>query len=373
MHNWIELNAPALRHNLATFQQLLGKERTAIVLKSNAYGHGLAEAYACLKSQSIAWICTNYLSEAEQLRQLGYAGRILNVGPIFAGDLVAAQQHEVDVFLSKEDTLEAWSRMPKRPRAHIKFDTGLSRQGFLFGEAGNICSRVQPFKDSVVGICTHFANVEDVLEHQYADLQLQRFNEVDAKFQAAGMKLLRHAASSASSMILPESQFDLCRVGISLYGLWPSQPTKLSYKQMFGKTLDLLPVLTWKTRVNLVKTVAAGDYVGYGCTYRASKPMRLALIPVGYYEGYPRIAGNSQAFVLIRGSRCPLVGRISMNMMVVDASHLSEIKVEDEVVLIGKQHNDLISASDLAGWAQTIHYELVTRLHGQIPRKLVES
>jgi alanine racemase len=372
MHNWIELSGTALRHNFSAFSQLLGPERLAIVLKSNAYGHGLDQVFQCIKSENPKWICTNYLGEAERLRSLGYSGRILNVGPIFPEDIERALRSDTDIFLAKLDTLQAWSQINVRPRVHIKLDTGLSRQGFLPEQVGAILPILSQDKAKVVAICTHFANVEDVLEHQYADLQLKRFADVYALFNQNGFKLMRHAASSASSLIFDQRNFDLCRVGISLYGFWPSQPTKLSYRNSSQQMIELKPALSWKTRVNLIKTVAAGDFIGYGCTYRAPKPMQVALIPVGYFEGYPRIASNGQAYVLIRGNRCPLVGRISMNMLTVDISNLAKIEIGDEVVLIGEQQGDHVAAADVASWAQSIHYELVTRLHGEIPRRVID-
>jgi alanine racemase len=193
-----------------------------------------------------------------------------------------------------------------------------------------------------------------------------------SKFESAGMKVIRHAASSASSLLMKSSHFELVRLGISLYGVWPSQLTKVSYLQLNAKVAALKPVLSWKTEITTLKKVHAGQYIGYGCTFRANREMDIAVLPVGYNEGYPRLAGEGSAYVLIRGERCPIVGRICMNMMMVDVTHTSaNLKLGDEVVLIGRCAEETISASDLGNWSKTIHYEIFTKLHPDIPRIVV--
>jgi alanine racemase len=230
---------------------------------------------------------------------------------------------------------------------------------------------VQPHKQTIVGVCTHFANVEDVLEHEYADEQIGLFHKVCDVFRQHGLQCIEHCASSASDLILAASRFGMCRVGIALYGFWPSPSTRLSYLQIHKKIPELIPALTWKTSIAMLKDVPAGTFIGYGCTFKAVKDMTVAVLPMGYYEGYPRLVGDEQSYVLIRGQRCPLVGRISMNLMVVDVSHVIDVQRYDEVILIGKSGKEEIDATKLAGWASTIHYELVTRIHPELPRRLV--
>ncbi len=367
----IQLNAESMRHNYRLFCQLVGKSRVAPVLKSNAYGHGLKEVYSVLASELPEWICVNYVAEGRLLRQLGYRGRILVVGPAVARELTEAFGLDLDVVIGNETLLTAWLQAPNRPRLHIKFDTGMSRQGFAPGEASHVAARIAANKDRFVGICTHFANVEDVTDHGYATKQLELFNQAAAALRQVGFSPMLHAASSASALIMGQSHFDLARVGISLYGPWPSPLTRVSYLQLKNQVLDLRPVLTWTTEVTTVKPVSAGQFIGYGCTFRAIRDMRIAVLPVGYFEGYPRLAGEAASYVLIQGARCPIVGRICMNMMMVDISHLPHCQVGDRVTLIGADGQDVVSAQDVAGWAKTIHYELLTRLHGDIPRQLI--
>jgi alanine racemase len=369
----IHLDAEALRHNYRAFCSLAGQERVAPVLKSNAYGHGLTEVYRGLSGEAPPWLCVNYVAEAGLLRTLGYQGRLLVVGPTPARQLSECAVVRAEPVIGNRDVLAAWIEVHDRPRAHIKFDTGMGRQGFAPDDAPAIAARLAPHRADVAGVCTHFANVEDVTEQEYAKEQLRRLHAAAAAFASSGHSLLVHAAASASTLIMPDSRLDLARVGISLYGVWPSQPTRISYLQITGSMFDLRPVLTWRTEVTTVKEVAAGQYIGYGCTYRTNHPMTVAVLPVGYFEGYPRLAGTHGAYVLVRGVRCPIVGRICMNMMMADVTHAGGVSIGEQATLIGRDGDDAVHAHDVAGWAQTIHYELLSRLHPDIPRTLATA
>lgn len=371
MLSWIDIDGEALRHNFRAFAQIVGLQRLIPVLKSNAYGHGLETVFHALAPEKPEWIAVNYIYEATNLRRLGFRGRILVVGPFVARDLTAAQAACAEPVIGNWEALKAWSNAGAPVQTHIKFDTGMARQGFLPSDAGKVAQFVQEFAHQVAGICTHFANVEDVTDHSYADRQIMLFNQAVKSFQDRGITCLRHAASSASSLLLDESHFDLCRVGISLYGSWPSPVTRVSYLQSQTTKIDLKPVLSWRTEVTTVKAIPAGSYIGYGCTYRAFRDMRIAVLPVGYYEGYPRIAGEQSSYVLIRGQRCPIVGRICMNMMIVDVTHVEHIAVGDIVTLIGQDSQETLSAQEVATWAKTIHYELLARISPEIPRRLL--
>jgi alanine racemase len=371
---WIELNAAALKHNVEVFRKLAGTAIMVPVIKSNAYGHGLKEIHEILANVQPDWLGVNYLSEAANLRQLGYQNRILVVGPIDPKACREAFELNADIFLGEETTLQEWIATPaeQKPRGHLKIDTGMSRQGFLPEQAAALITRLQPHKQKLVGICSHFSNVEDVLEQTYANQQIDAFTSVVHQFRTAGFQVLSHIAASSSALIMQSSRFDLVRVGISIYGLWPSRATQLSFLQSFGKLVDLEPVLSWKTEVAIVKSVHAGQFIGYGCTYKALRDMTIAVLPVGYYEGYPRLASN-RGHVLIRGQRCPIVGRICMNMMMVDISHLASVKAGEPVTLIGSDGSEHIEAAQIGEWADTIHYEIVTQLNPAIPRRVSAS
>lgn len=372
MRSWIHLDAEALRHNYRALKNQAAPAAFVPVIKSNGYGHGLEQVYAILKSEKPEWFAVNYVTEAKTLRRLGYGGRLLVVGPTAPRELEEAAALRLEIILGDAALYTAWRQLARRPAVHIKFDTGMSRQGFFVGDAPRLAEELAPYKGEVQGICSHFANVEDVLEHDYALLQMKRFQEAADPFKVKGFKLLRHIASSASTLLLKESLFDLARVGISLYGVWPAPKTRLSFLQVNPKLLELKPVLEWKTEIASVKPVAGGDYIGYGCTFRAIHDMKVAVLPVGYYEGFPRIAGHSHSYVLIQGKRCPVVGRICMNMMMVDVSHLPGVQSGESVTLIGRSGDETLDAATVAEWAQTIHYELFARLCPDIPRLLRE-
>ncbi|MEY4632331.1 MAG: Alanine racemase [Pseudomonadota bacterium] len=371
----ITIDANALRRNYRFFESRVGRERLAVVLKSNAYGHGLKQVYEVLAQLNPAWICVNYLDEARRLRGFGYQGRLLVCGPFMPDQVQAAADAAADVFVGTHEALAAVLASTSPVRIHLEFDTGMSRQGFAPSEAstlaGQLATHVANRPELLSGVCTHFANVEDVLEHEYADKQLAHFADVRAAFVARGMKPLFHAASSASTLILPDSIMDLHRVGISLYGQWPSQATRLSFLSTSGDVDGLQPVLSWGARLTSVIDIGPGQYVGYGCTFRATRKMRIGVVPVGYYEGFPRSVSGSQAYVLVEGARCSVVGRVCMNMTMVDVTEVAGAKVGMPAILIGRQGGESIHASELAAWGDTIHYEILTRLNPEIPRRIV--
>lgn len=375
MRCWIELSSSALRHNYQLFSKLSNKAQLIPIIKSNAYGHGLKEIFQMLQPEKPAWLGVNYLDEAASLRELGFKGRILVVGPVAHGRYGELSSVGADLFVGDDPSLKAWLALSEeqRPLAHIKFDTGMGRQGFHVHHAERLAKTLKPYKSKIVAICSHFANVEDVVNHQYADLQTERFSAVRKAFQLEDYDVLAHIASSASTLIMKEAALDFTRVGISLYGLWPSPATKISFLQIFDHMVELAPVLSWKTTIALTKDIKEGSYIGYGCTYRAVKDMVIAVLPVGYNEGYPRIASGRGSYVLIKGKRCPILGRICMNMMMVDISHVGDVKDEGELVtLIGRDGNESVASEDLAGWSETIHYEVLTCLNPQIPRKILD-
>jgi alanine racemase len=374
MLSQIAIDAEALRRNYRFFENRVGRERLAIVLKSNAYGHGLRQAYEVLAPLKPAWICVNYLDEALKLRGFGFSGRILVCGPFTPSQVKVAAEARADVFVGTEEALDAVLSSQAQVAMHVEFDTGMSRQGFSPAAAAQIAARIATAAANrphlLAGVCTHFANVEDVLEHEYADRQLELFGAARAAFVARGLKPLFHAASSASTLILPDSIMDLQRVGISLYGQWPSQATRLSFLNEAGDVSALQPVLSWRAPLTSVIEIGPGQSVGYGCTFRANRKMRIGVVPVGYFEGLPRAVSGSQAYVLVEGVRCAVVGRVCMNMTMVDVTEVAGAKVGMEATLIGQQGSETISAAEVAAWAGTIHYELLARLNPEIPRQI---
>jgi alanine racemase len=372
MHCWIELSREALLHNYQIFCKILGKEHVVPILKSNAYGHGLHEIYKTLQEAEPHWLGVTYTSEARLLREWGYSGRVLNVGSLLEEDLPASYDLKVEPLVGSADMLEVWLNLNKRPKIHIKIDTGLSRRGFSVRQFEAALLRLLPFKKDIVGIASHYANVEDVTNTDFARRQLnQLLQAIDLAKQAGLDTFLIHCSASASSLLIKEPKFDLNRIGISLYGLWASEKTRLSYFATPNQfEIYLKPVLSWKTRISIIRDIQEGDFVGYGCAFKAVHKMRIAVIPIGYFEGYPRLAAGRGAYVLVHGRRCPIIGRICMNLTMIDLDNSPQTRLGDIVTLLGRDENEEVSAEQIAQWADTINYEIVTRLNPGIPRLL---
>jgi alanine racemase len=218
------------------------------------------------------------------------------------------------------------------------------------------------------GLGTHFADIEDTTDHAFAAGQIQRFGDAAEEVsKSSGLAPLRHTACSAAAILFAETHLDIVRIGISLYGLWPSTATYVSARERGLGDFHLTPALTWKTVVAQLKDVPEGGFVGYGRTWRASRPSRIAVLPVGYYEGYNRSL-SGRAHVLVRGRRAPVVGRICMNMTMVDVTDVRGVAQGDTVVLIGRDGEEELPAAQLGDWAGTIHYEIVSRVHPSLPR-----
>jgi alanine racemase len=255
---------------------------------------------------------------------------------------------------------------------HLKLETGTQRQGIAAQDVPRFVSRIASSSGLVLeGLTTHFANIEDTTDHGFALTQIERFGQAAAELAEAGVRVpVRHAACSAAAILFARTHLDLVRIGISLYGLWPSRETYVACLERGKPTLELRPALTWKTRVAQVKQVPEGSFVGYGCTHRTTRDSRIAVLPVGYHEGYDRgLSGLSH--VLIRGRRAPLRGRVCMNMLMVDVTDIPGVALEDEVVLLGRQGEERVAAEQLAAWCGTIAYEIVSRIHPDLPRVVV--
>jgi alanine racemase len=247
-------------------------------------------------------------------------------------------------------------------------ETGNNRQGLRLEDALRLAFFCKKSGVQVEGLATHFANIEDTTDHSFARKQLRLFREGWAAFHKAGFDIpVCHLANSAATLLWPDAQFDMVRTGISAYGMWPSSETFVSAIRERRERIALTPALTWKTRVAQVKTVPPNEFIGYGCTYRTTHEMRLAILPVGYFDGYDRKLSNT-GYALIRGVRAPIRGRVCMNMTMVDVTDIPGVAVEEEVVLLGHQGQEEISAEQLGEWCGTINYEIVTRIAEHVPR-----
>jgi alanine racemase len=391
--SWVELSAQALTNNVSVFKGVLaGLHPTAasgpspklgVVLKSNAYGHGLAEVLSVIHPVVDIIHLINPLDAIEIRKteeRLGWPRRrILVIGATGPQEFVQLAEYDVEVTLSDHNVwsaAEALSAKGLRAKAHVHVETGLSREGFFPDEIPQklafLADAGSPF--DVLGVLSHFANTEDVTEQQYAIQQLKQFDTGrEALEKLLGDKISKlesHISASAAALVLPQARCDSVRVGIALYGFWPSAETRLSAKIVIPELPKLMPVLAWRCRSQIVKQLAAGSFVGYGCTFRCERDTRIAVFPVGYFDGYPRML-SGRAHVLVNGHRAPVLGRVMMNHIVVDVTTITGDDKPVIATLLGNDGGETVSAEMLAGWAQTIHYEIVTRIHPQLKRIVI--
>lgn len=377
--SWCEVDAGALRHNLSALRSLLGPEsKLLFVVKANAYGHGLREVAGLAPSLGVDALGVHQLDEAAEARAAGWTGPVWVLGYTPRARLSDGLDLGVELTVYDTATLEALDRLGRArgtpAPCHLKLETGTSRQGISGEELDRFLGIFSTSPGvHLTGVSTHFANIEDTTDHTFARGQVDRFRLLVDRVRAAGFTAaVPHAACSAALLVMPETAFGCARVGIAAYGIWPSRETLASHTSRGEDLLRLCPVLSWKARIAQVKTIPAGAFVGYGCTRRTSRISRIAVLPVGYYEGYDRRFSNL-AHVLVRGNRAPVMGRVCMDMFMVDVTDIPGVEPEDEAVLIGRQGDEEIRAVDLAAIAQTIPYEIVSRLSPQLPRIVVDT
>ena len=375
--SWVEISEQALSSNIRRFKEHIGCDvKLAAVLKANAYGHGLAETSRIAWKAGADWLAVNSVEEAALLRHAGLEAPIICLAYVPLALLEDAVELEARLTVFNLETVERLGaitgRLKKAARLHIKVETGTNRQGVKDDDLLRLAQAVgrHPYL-TLEGLSTHFANIEDVTEHQFAEHQLRNFHAALDLLEQNGISVpFKHTACTAAAILFPKTLFNLARVGIGLYGLWPSKETRISALQAGISLNELEPVLTWKTRIAQIKTVPPGATIGYGCTDHATQVTRIAVLPIGYFEGYDRRL-SSIGYVLIRGHRAPLRGRVCMNMIMVDVTNIPGVALEDEAVLLGRQGEDAISAETLAGKIGTINYEIVSRINPQIPRIVV--
>jgi alanine racemase len=371
MLTWIEIDGSAARHNMNAFRGILpAGTALMVVVKANAYGHGL-EVYAPIAAEIADWLGVNSLDEALAIRALGIQKPVAILGYTDPEQLETVVAHDFRQVVYRADIAEGLSKAAQNQsttaRIHLKLETGTNRQGIPLRDLAGLVRQIRTMPGLIIeGGYTHFANIEDTLDPSFAERQLEKFREALKILERENVHLTQiHAAATAGTLLYPETAFSMIRLGIGAYGIWPSRETQLAARER-GRRITLIPPLTWKTRVAQVKTVEAGEHVSYGLTYQASHRMQVAVLPVGYYDGYDRKLSNCGR-VLIRGRAVPVIGRVAMNMTMVDVTDVAA-QPDDEVVLLGRQGNAEIRAEELAEKIGTIAYEVVSRINPRIPR-----
>jgi alanine racemase len=376
----IEIDGAAYRHNLRALRQILGPGvRRMAVVKANAYGHGARLITALAVHEGVDYLGVHSLDEQREIADLTAGVPVCLLGPTLPAQAAAIVAARVEPTLSELETARALAAAqrahggPDPLPVHLKVETGTHRQGILVDEIPHWCAFLREHPElRFRGLHTHYANIEDTTDHTIARRQLARLLDARHRFVEQGLTPdLLHSACSAAALVMDQTHGDLVRLGIATYGLWPSRETFLSalLSQRLGP--ELIPVLSWRTRIGQIKDVPVSEYIGYGCSFRATHAMRLAVLPVGYYDGYDRRL-SGRGYVLVRGRRAPIVGRVCMNMAMADITDLPDVRLGEEVILIGRCGSESISADDLASLCGTINYEIVARLGRHIPRLLRE-
>jgi len=397
LKTWIEINKKAVEHNFKVIKSLLApKTKLWAVVKSNAYGHGLilfssivdklgvdpvrnlARAPARPRG-ALGWAISNGVDgfgvdsvvEGLKLRENGIKKPILVLGPTLPNNSLAeACKAKITLTISSWEALERLAKSRFKPEFHLKIDTGMHRQGFYLSDLPRVIRLVKDqkskIKDSFTGVYTHFASAKDLNYPTFTDFQFQAFKKAIKILERAGYKnLIKHAAATGGTLINPEYHLDAVRVGIGLYGLWPSKELEAG----LGRKIHLQPVLSWHSALSEIKKIEQGDYIGYDLVERVSKPTKMAVVPIGYWHGFDRgLSGTGE--VIIRGKRARVLGRVSMDLIVVDVTGI-DCRIGSRATIIGRQGREEITAAEMAQKIGTSHYEIITRINPLIERIVV--
>ena len=358
---WLELALDALDHNVATLRHALGPGIQLIaVVKANAYGHGVAGIAPALEAAGVDRFAVVWAGEAVGLRAFGVTRPVLMLGHGFPGDAKDVIQHDITMTVHSRELGDSLSweaqRVGKIAKVHIKVDTGLHRFGLDPDEAVALADYLRTLPAiEVEGLTTHMANADEV-DDSFAERQ-------HAVFAEAARRLpwipFRHTANSATALRRPGLRYQGVRIGLALHGILPPNTPPPAG--------GLRPVMSLKARLARVSEVPAGEGVSYGLAWRANEVSRVGLIPVGYADGWRRAIG-SRGSVLVRGVRCPIVGRIAMDQFMVDVTHIPAVVEGEEAVLLGAQGGDSITVDEVATWEDTISWEMLAAMQARIPR-----
>jgi alanine racemase len=374
---WVEISKSSLENNIHQLRKIIGKKTILCpCVKANAYGHGLIETSKIFLNAGADWLSVNSVYEAKTLRDSGIKSPLYILGYVPLDSIKLSVELDCRLVVYNYETLNAVSSAStstgKTGKIHLKVETGTNRQGILYKDLKAFAKIAKTFKNiEIEGLSTHFSNIEDSTDHSYAELQLERFIEAAKTLKETGIDIpILHCANSAATILFEKTRFNMVRPGISCYGMWPSLETYNTYIQEIKNGFKLSPALTWKTKIAQIKNIPIGEAVGYGCTYITKRETTLAVIPVGYYDGYDRSIKNG--LVLINDHIAPLLGRVCMNIIMADITDIPAVKTENEVVLMGSSKSTSVTAEDFANWAGTINYEVTTRINERIPRIIIK-
>lgn len=368
---WLEINLDAIAHNVRIIKQVVGKNTQIIaVVKANAYGHGAVEVSETLLENGVTMLGVGVIEEGIVLREAGIKAPILICGLTMNDQIEPLVMYNLTATVCKLKTIQTLSRIAsknkKRVRVHIKIDTGMGRLGIPSTDTLNFVKKINQMKNiEIEGIFTHFAatNEED---RNYTRKQFEKYKKALLELERERINIpLKHVANSAAILNSSSFHLDAVRPGIIIYGLFPWPETK--------RTVQLRPTAEFKTKIVFLKEVPAGKSIGYGRTYSTTKPTRVATLPVGYADGYSWLLSNNGE-VLVRGERAPIIGKICMDLCMIDVTHIGGVQIGDEVVLWGKQGSRMIPVEEVAQKIGSIVYEVICMVDKErVPRVFIKN
>ncbi|HYV23632.1 MAG TPA: alanine racemase [Pyrinomonadaceae bacterium] len=365
---WAEIDLAALAHNFHVIKNQIGPDTKILAaVKANAYGHGAVECARRLEAEGADWFGVALPEEGIELRKAGITRPILCLGGFWPEQESALLGHQLTPVAYRLDMIESLNRAAqnanKTAGVHVKVDTGMGRLGVRADALDEFCNALTKFRNiRVEGLMTHLAAADDESKQEFTDNQLAEFESAIAEFRERGFQpTFIHAANSAAAFANPDARGNMVRPGGSLYGF---------VRDVFPSNIDtpaLRPVMSLHSRVVLLKNVPKGEYLGYGCTFQTQRDSLIATIPIGYDDGYRRALSN-RARVIVRGKFAPVVGRVSMDLTLVDVTEVPDASLDDHVTLLGQDGEVSITAEDLGELAGTISYEITCGISTRVPR-----
>lgn len=378
--SYIEISKSAYNHNIKYLRNTIGSDiRFSSVVKGNAYGHGVDIIVPLAEKAKINHFSVFSASEAlDVFNAASPKSDIMIMGYLSDDQLAWAIEKNIEFYIFNVERLQKaidLAKAIKKPaRIHIEVETGFNRTGIEYENMSEVVNLITDNQKHLIleGLCTHYAGAESVTNYYRIINQIKDYRRFYQYLTRHNLKpRFRHTAGSAASLTYPQTIMDMVRIGISQYGFWPTKETYIyQFKRNQAKDSDLKRVITWKTRVMSIKEVDPGEFVGYGSSFMVNKTMKVAIIPVGYTNGFSRSLSN-MGRVLIRGKRVPVVGTVTMNTMSVNVTDIPNVEIGDEVVLVGKQKRLAISIASFSEMSNQLNYQTLARLPSNIPRHVV--
>jgi alanine racemase len=358
-----EIDLGAIAHNLLEIKKRVAPAKVMAVVKANAYGHGAVAVAKTAVEHGVDYFGVARVEEGVELREAGITKPILVLGGFFEAQIAESLKYNLELTLYDRGlaaVLSKRARPGKPARVHLKIDTGMGRVGAPWQQAAQFVQQIGELANiEMVGVYTHLSSADES-DPTYSNTQLARFRKIILELESQGVRMpLKHAANSGALLNWPESFFDLVRPGVSLYGYYPAAET--------ARSLPLRPAMSIKSRVIFIKEVEKDAFISYNRTYQARQKTRVATVAIGYADGYNRLLSN-RGEVLIRGRRWPVIGRVTMDQIMVDIGAASEIQIGDEVVLLGRQGGEEITIYEICEKLNTIPYEVTCWVSERVAR-----